>query len=234
MRPQSGPAPGRILLHRRNTGPARPRDRRPAQNPAAAGCARDIRAGSARARCRSCRGHRQDQVEATEISVVDLPRAQSAQVEVAARRRPQGPRVRRFAHVVIVRACRVDLYVQLRRMATHELAKHPSAVGERQMLPMQTKRIRIVVFFIVFLQYRPHHVAPASGTEGSHQRANTKEVASRQERVNVRCVQSMDEKRNIERARRIKQHTEDAHMPTIDSQRPPVHGCKYTRAVRRR
>ena len=92
--------------------------------------------------------HRQDQIVSTSKSpALHGARTQRRQVDAATARSGDRALVRRLAHVIVVRARRIDLDRQAAaRAPRRRLRNTPSALGERQMFPMQTKRMRIRCF----------------------------------------------------------------------------------------
>ena len=143
-----GRARGRSRRRRRSRGPAR-RGRfgragagieLAQQAHLRGGAARGARGAAGRARCAI---ERDEQVEVVEVREADLARAAGRWIP-RARRRPRRARVRRRAGVPAAGAGAVDLDLLARgRPRATSARMTPSAVGERQMLPMQTNRTRV-------------------------------------------------------------------------------------------
>ena len=89
--------------------------------------------------------HRQDHVERVEVARRDLPRALRAQVVAAVAGVMLGALVGRLADVPVAQPGGFD--VQLHGFQPlAQMRNTPSAVGERQMFPVQTNRIERLSF----------------------------------------------------------------------------------------
>ena len=88
--------------------------------------------------------HRQDHVEVLEVALPHLARALRAEVVAALPRVVLRALVGRLPDVPVAQAGRFD--VQLQPCFFAQILRTPSAVGERQMFPVQTNRIERLSF----------------------------------------------------------------------------------------
>ncbi len=82
--------------------------------------------------------HRQQQIEMLKVMRIDLARPQRAQINIALARMLLRAPIRRFADVIIIGTRRINFDLSLQPALRTIWRNKPSAVGLRQILPVQT------------------------------------------------------------------------------------------------